>query len=355
MDDFNITTLRQCTSELCMRLIHILTPVISDGIHSILSESYKLCIENKEPEKYLMTYQNLLSQIPKWNGNIIETETKNIINKTGCNYLEDLITCVHIIQLKTLTSIRVGNKQKKIDISIPKLNDFIHKIYIHLSRKFFKCAYLFKIDVNDLKKQENNHVIENIIHDCILLTIRDSIPIEEILHAYLDENVEIEEEIIVTDNVDGGGATEPETPPPPPGTHLAPASVEEDKKESETPSTPPPSKEHTTDNVPDDPNLKLSIKDVDKEPFVTKLSFNDMDAVLEPNGKEDIVSAPKDIQRLEEISTANFLQRKIDDAADEADEKLVIHNTSLEPLESTDSLLGVQTLDEPLKLDFEEI
>ena len=43
------------------------------------------------------------------------------------DYLEELVTCVHIIQLKLLTAMRVGQKQKKIDINIPKLDDFIHK------------------------------------------------------------------------------------------------------------------------------------------------------------------------------------------------------------------------------------
>ena len=37
-----------------------------------------------------------------------------------CNYLEDLITRVHIIQLK-LYLLKIGNESKKIDINIPSL------------------------------------------------------------------------------------------------------------------------------------------------------------------------------------------------------------------------------------------
>ena len=69
--------------------------------------------ENDEENKYLMTFQNLLSTIPGWNPNTIETERNRIETSSGCKYLEDLITCVHIIQLKALTCIRVGQKQKK--------------------------------------------------------------------------------------------------------------------------------------------------------------------------------------------------------------------------------------------------
>ena len=121
MDDFVLSNLHESRNEWCGRLISILTPLIMGGICSIFNEAWKMCQSNHEISKYLMTFQNLLARVPKWNSIIIEEERKRIIEKSGCNYLEDLITCVHIIQLKVITCIRVGNKQKKIDISIPKL------------------------------------------------------------------------------------------------------------------------------------------------------------------------------------------------------------------------------------------
>ena len=122
-----------------------------------------------------------------------------IIERSGCNYLEDLITCVHIIQLKVLTCIRVGNKQKKIDISIPKLDDFVHKVYINCARKIYTNVYLFEKNVTPLQSQKNNRELEMIVQECILISIRDSIPTEDIIRAYMDENVEEEEQIIIED------------------------------------------------------------------------------------------------------------------------------------------------------------
>ena len=120
--------LSEAKNEYCVRLLNILTPLVIEGIKSILKEADQLCIQNDEESKYLMTFQNFLSWVPKWNNDIISEETDRIIKKSGCNYLEDLLTCVHITQLKVLTSIRVGSLQKKIELDIPKLNDFIHKI-----------------------------------------------------------------------------------------------------------------------------------------------------------------------------------------------------------------------------------
>ena len=194
MDDFTVSSLHESKNEWGARLLTIFTPFIIEGFKSIFDESFKLCKDNNETDKYLMTFQNFITRIPKWNTNIIEQEKNRIIEKSGCNYLEELITCVHIIQLKLLTAIRVSSTQKKIDISIPKIDDFIHKIYINIARKIYKTVYLFEINIPSLQIQKHNRELELIVQECILNTIRESIPVEHILKAYMGENVE--EEVI---------------------------------------------------------------------------------------------------------------------------------------------------------------
>ena len=137
---------------------------------------------------------NLLSKIPDWSTTTIETERKRIEVVSGCKYLEDLITCVHIIQLKALTCIRVGLKQKKIDIDIPSIDKFIHKVYINVARKLYSNVYLFEEDIYPLQKQKNNRELELLVKEAILNTIRDNIPVEHILRVYIDETEEQEEE-----------------------------------------------------------------------------------------------------------------------------------------------------------------
>merc|ERR1711934_111666 len=197
MDDFVISNLHEAKNEWCSRLVSVFTPLGREGIRSMFNEAWKICTDTDEVGKYLMTFQNLLSRVPKWNAIIIEEERKRIIERSGCNYLEDLITCVHIIQLKVLTCIRVGNKQKQIDISIPKLDNFIHKVYIHVARKIYTNVYLFEKNITPLQVQKHNRELEIIIQECILTSIRESIPTEEIIRAYMDESVEHEEEVVI--------------------------------------------------------------------------------------------------------------------------------------------------------------
>lgn len=192
MDDFSISTLHESRNEWCARLVTILTPLIIDGYKSILEESLKMCKANNELEKYLMTFQNLISRIPKWNAAIIETERKRIVERSGCNYLEDLVTCVHVIQMKIMTAMRVGHKQKKIDINIPRLDEFLHKCYINSARSLYKNVYLFEVGIAPLQIQKNQRETEVIVQESVLNTIRESIPVEAILKAYMDQTVENE-------------------------------------------------------------------------------------------------------------------------------------------------------------------
>ena len=198
MDDYNINVLSEAKNEYSCRLLSILTPVVIDGVKSIFNDAERLCIENDEDDKYLMTFQNFLSRVPKWNENIIESECSRIISVSGCNYLEDLLTCVHIAQLKILTSVRVSQKQKKIDLDIPKLSAFIHQVYSVFARKLYKNVYLFEKIITPLQYQKNMRECEILCKESILEVIRNSIPVEKILRSYIDETVdeEVVQEIV---------------------------------------------------------------------------------------------------------------------------------------------------------------
>jgi len=317
MDDFVIANLHEAKNEWCSRLVSTFTPLVTEGIRSMFNEAWKICIDTDEVGKYLMTFQNLLSRVPKWNAIIIEEERKRIIERSGCNYLEDLITCVHIIQLKVLTCIRVGNKQKQIDISIPKLDNFIHKVYIHVARKVYMNVYLFEKNITPLQTQKHNRELEIIIQECILTAIRESIPTEEIIRAYMDESVEHEEEVVIENIEEPVVVSEEEKKED--GTTTDENSAESSTKEetSEVEKFP----EAKTEEIPD---VVPTIKNIDEEPVITRLEFNDYDSVLEKDDRIETVSAPKTVERLETISVERNLQRKLEEEQEDDDEKLKI-------------------------------
>ena len=192
MDDYTSNTLTDSKNEWSIILMNHLTPHMIDGFRSIFNEAVQLCTENDEEEKYLMTFQNLLARIPKWNQSIIDTEKTRIIQLCNCSYLEDILTCVHIIQLKILSCVRVSSETKKVSIDIPDFSAFIHKTYTNIARKLYSNIYLFEIDIPPLETQKRNREFEHMVQTCIMNTIRDRIPIETLLRQYIDETQEVE-------------------------------------------------------------------------------------------------------------------------------------------------------------------
>ena len=387
MDDYNVNVLSEAKNEYSCRLVNILTPLVVDGIKSIFKDSENLCIENNEESKYLMTFQNFLSRVPKWNESIINEETERIKKTSGCDYLEDLLTCVHITHVKILTSVRVSQQQKKIDIEVPKLNNFIHKIYIELARKIYKNVYLFEKNVMPLQYQKNMRECELLCQESILKVIRNGIPVENIIRAYIDETTD--EEVIheVTEKeVEKEVEKEPE---PEPKEEEEKDQITADKisltKQEEAPldnnalDTSDIAKETenmkanvlndvkeelkeviekvVSNNVEesssnDDSENKGTTINVNTEPLnSSKLTFNNTDSVLDMGtNKESNVEAPKTIERLEEISRINDAKRKAEEAEydddDEEDSLKIMDDDNVEL-----GLLDIHDLNKPLSLD----
>jgi hypothetical protein len=322
MDDFVISSLEESKNEWCIRLYNALAPHIIDGIYSLFNEAFNMCMDSKEPQKYLMTFQNILSRVPKWNAVTIEEEKKRILAKSGCSYMEDLITCVQIIQLKCLTCIRVGNKQKKIDLETLKLDVFIHKVYILVARKIYTKIFLFETVISSLEKQKNREKIEFYVRESIMNVIRDSIPTEQIIMAYLDETTE-EEVTIETEtmNVDD-------------------LIFDQEKEKDEE-------KEKTQYKKDDEPIV--SIQDLNDEPVVTRLKFNNFDSILNmENNEESLVNAPKTLKRLEEISSSRALQKKMQTLQEDEDNRDEM--SSIQILEPIDIDLQPMELDDVVDL-----
>ena len=229
--------------------------------------------------------------------------------------------CTHN-SIKVLTCIRVGNKQKKIDISIPDVNTFVHKVYVQVARKIYSNVYLFEKNVSPLQNQMNNRELEKIVQECIMLAIRESIPTEAIIKAYMDEGVEHDEQVFIEDVEE-----EPE----------------EKKEETSTENNTDTINEETKEEKEEEtiPEIVPAIQDLNQEEVTTKLTFNDMDSVLEDDNKVNEIEAPKTIERLEDISVTRNLQRKLEEESyeDDDDERITI---STEPV----SLTGFDTLEE---------
>jgi hypothetical protein len=147
----------------------------------------------------------------------------------------------------------------------------------------------------------------------------------------MDESVEHEEEVIIEDVED-----EEEAKP-----------VDEVNATSIQPQSYNDTEETTPSVVP-------AIQNIDNETVITKLSFNDMDAILDEQDNVKSIQAPKSIERLEEISTERAMQRRFEEDSD--DERIQISTQQIDlhdfdelgsiPINHNDSVIldGVEEL-----------
>jgi hypothetical protein len=327
MDDTNRTVLTEAQYEWALRLVHVLQPLVYEAFHTIFQESLLLCRTNEEEEKYLMTFQNFLARVPKWSDEMVQQEANRIVDKSGCTYLEDLITCVHITHLKILTSIRTGKTQKKIDVAIPKLNKFVHKVYINTSRALYSSVFLFDKDVAPLMVQKNKSEFNKLIKSSILDAIRESIPVEQLLRSYLDETTDLmkEEEKPVVE------PPKPEPPPKPPVVEEVKLTEVGEVKLNEVKPT-----EIKMDALPPETCFVDPVEDLLKSR--PTLKFANVDRAITVENVEEFIPAPKSIERLTEIAEQRHAARKAEEAED-SDDTLKIMGEDLPSLD-----LGIEVI-----------
>lgn len=170
-DELNINVLVTAKEEYTKQLVYLLSPEIYKILHNIFIESQQM---KKKRSISIRNYQILLKKIPLWNTIIIEQNTKEIKDKIP--YLLDLITAIFISHVKILACVKLKSDSKNIQVKVPNLDIFIHKIIITNAEKIYYNPSII------LQKKEK--VIE-LISETIEDTIRNQIPIDKILTEYL--------------------------------------------------------------------------------------------------------------------------------------------------------------------------
>jgi len=235
----SINVYAEAKSEYTRQLCQILTPCFQTYFLDLL----KLAKEKEaDPKRLLWNFQSLLQEIPDWNQDKVLRETEKIQKDSNCDYLEELLTAVFIAHTKVLSAIRITTKQKKLQITIPKLDHFVHRTLRETGRLLWGNAFLFAEQGSGVERQKNMRQIEGLIVEGIQQSIRSLLPVKTILREYLNDEAEGEEEGGEED--DTPAETEVVTTAATPAAAPAPA-AEPTEKVEEAPSAPEPLAEPT--------------------------------------------------------------------------------------------------------------
>lgn len=199
-------------NEWSIRVCDKLLPVIKDHIQEIFESTKMIAMETRQMKDYLKSFMQALKGIKTWNASTIEEVRKKTLAAVQCPCFEDMLTATFIAQIKVLSTVRCNPKPRKIDIQFPSIDLFIHKVYTDCAGCIYYHAYLYNINDTPLQRMKNSANISQLLTETIKKTIRDFIPIEQLLRSYLENSKESFEEVTEIREVI---AEDPPLPPAP--------------------------------------------------------------------------------------------------------------------------------------------
>jgi hypothetical protein len=308
------------TKQLCQYLL----PALQQYFLDMLDDAKQ---KEANSNKILLMFQKLLEEVSDWNVDKVQRETSALTAATHCDYLEELLTAVFIAHTKVLSAIRLTSKQKKLQITIPRLEHFLHRTLTECSRLIWSSTYLFSTAAPSIERQKNLRQIETILHDGIQHAIRSMLPVKNILREYLKEDDDEEEEEKEKLEEPEEKVEEPEE------------KVEEPEEKVEEPEEKPKGKPE--EKVEEKPEEKVEEKPEEK-----------LEEKPEENPEEKPKEKPEEIQFTGLQTTPLEIIKETEDLFEPPEEEIKILEGSPEPLDGFEDL---EKSNEILQMDFEEL
>jgi hypothetical protein len=191
----NITDIKD---EYTNFFIYITSPLIYEGIKSMYIKSIekeKECVELSKTDPraknpgVLKIFQHFLKNIPTLNANLIESEMIRIRDSSKhADIFEKLIKAVMKSHIILLTYNSSGKQCKLVNEKLHEKIDiktFIHKIYVECARQFYNSPELFWHGFQPLELKKNQRECIKIIDDSIKISIKEMLPMNDIITEYL--------------------------------------------------------------------------------------------------------------------------------------------------------------------------
>lgn len=194
MDNLNI--LVEAKREYLEQLSILMCPVMIDVFDEMYQEAQKL----SKGRKVLVMFQNLLKDVPGWSETMAKQNTDNIANR--CAWFKDLVAAVFVSSVKILSAVRLSKDSKKLSVKLPSNEVFIHTCYKNAAKDLYKNPYIFS--ENQSEYDRNDKLYERFAL-CVENTIKELIPVQQILQTYMtaqDEILEPQDGNIEEDDVD---------------------------------------------------------------------------------------------------------------------------------------------------------
>lgn len=175
----NLNVLVEAKKEYIHQLNTIICPVMMETFWEIYNEAKKI----SKGKKVLLTYQKLLREVVNWNNHMVKQHSDKVANT--CGWFNDLLAAVFVSYVKIFSSVRLNVGSKKISIKLPTNDVFIHGCYINAAKDIYKDPYMFHDEMTDYEREDK---LFSRIGLCVENTIKEMVPVKEILNTYISQD-----------------------------------------------------------------------------------------------------------------------------------------------------------------------
>lgn len=288
MEDISINVLVDAKNEYMMQLTNILTPHLYTGtLSKIYNKAVKQCTDD---EDITPVFKQLLKDVPKWNQDVIADVTKYVVEKSQCDWLDNLLTAVFISNARILTAVRTQTpKDKRLNLTIPTTEHFVHHCYVEVAREMYKNPYLF--DTEDMTNGERHRNLRDtldLIKECVGQAVRKLLPVQHILKQYLG-HLHDDDDISVVSEKEGENSP-PKFPDEFKKGRTDLSDVEEGSDEDQSSDDDQNTDTDTDQNTDTDVSDSGSDSDSDKDDDIDLVTVDDVDQELGTDTDTDLSS-----------------------------------------------------------------
>ena len=172
----NVATYSEARSEYTKQMATFIVPQLVTWFQQTWKRN------SADKQRCLALFQSECEEVSRWNQDRIQDEVRVLIERSGCDYMEDLMTAVFIAHTKVLTAVGISNdRKKKLSISVPKLDHFLHRVFREAARCFWKTPFLFMETGGVVDRQKNILQIEALANEALATAVRSMLPVKQIL------------------------------------------------------------------------------------------------------------------------------------------------------------------------------
>lgn len=184
---------KEYTNQLCI----LMCPVMIGVFQDMYEEAVRMS-KNKKP---LLQYQRLLKEVPNWSNAMSKKHEDNIVNR--CTWFSDLLAAVFVSHVKILSSVRLKSDSKKISLKLPNNGVFIQTCYNNCARSLYNDPYVYH---DEMSEHVRDDMLTKRFSECIETTIKELIPVQQILSTYMsaapESNIDVGDDDEFQDSLD---------------------------------------------------------------------------------------------------------------------------------------------------------